>query len=93
VVPIEHRSCDKGKRSYRRGLRTKSSDADLLCFDRFYDQMSIQGMGDIYKGPIIVGRDGMVIEAGTQKTTDKQCLRRQRVLDPLRTRQTDGQLL
>ena len=31
------------------------------------DQMFTQGMGDIYKGPIIVGRDSMVIEAGAVK--------------------------
>jgi ribonuclease Z len=29
------------------------------------DQMFIQGMSDIFKGPIIVGRDGMVIMPGT----------------------------
>jgi ribonuclease Z len=31
------------------------------------DQMFIQGMSDIYKGPIIVGRDGMVIVPGDPK--------------------------
>jgi ribonuclease Z len=28
------------------------------------DQMFIQGMSEIYKGQIVVGRDGMVVGAG-----------------------------
>jgi len=28
------------------------------------DQLFVQGMSDIYKGPILVGRDGMIIETG-----------------------------
>jgi ribonuclease Z len=31
------------------------------------DQMFIQGMSDIYRGPIIVGRDGMAIEPGNSQ--------------------------
>jgi ribonuclease Z len=31
------------------------------------DQMFIEGMSDIYKGPIIVGRDGMTLEKGAEK--------------------------